>query len=82
MFYPMTPRKRRAYRASPNAVSNRIVTAALYPLTPREAEVTGWIAAGKRNKEIATTSRGPIDRSNRKQSPAVAQALAVVQRIS
>ena len=55
----MSPQERRARRGAlshpPNSVDK------LHPLTPREGEVLKWIAAGKRNDEIAAI----FDRSPR-----------------
>jgi DNA-binding CsgD family transcriptional regulator len=49
----MAPQKRRRVGGSLIRVPKTIAPVALDPLTPREGEVVRWIAAGKRNGEIA-----------------------------
>lgn len=50
----MNPRTRRARGGLSERVINSVPLSALAPLFPRQAEVLRWIAAGKRNGEIAT----------------------------
>jgi DNA-binding CsgD family transcriptional regulator len=57
----MVPQKRRAKRGLSKSAPNSADSAGLHPLTPRECEVVKWIAAGKRNDEIAAI----FDRSPR-----------------
>jgi DNA-binding CsgD family transcriptional regulator len=47
---PSNPKLRVGLSASDIA---SVPLSALAPLTPRQAEILGWIAAGKRNREIA-----------------------------
>jgi DNA-binding CsgD family transcriptional regulator len=49
----MAPQKRRRERGLSKRAPKSIAPVALDPLTPREGEVVKWIAAGKRNDEIA-----------------------------
>src|SRR5205814_1329578 len=49
----IAPQKRRAKRGLSKRASTFVDSGALHALTPRESEVVGWIAAGKRNDEIA-----------------------------
>lgn len=50
----MNPRIRRPRGGLSERMINSVPLSALYPLFPRQAQVAGWIAAGKRNDEIAT----------------------------
>ena len=50
----MNPRTRRPRGGLSERVINSVPLSALSPLFPRQADVLGWIAAGKRNGEIAT----------------------------
>src|SRR5947207_13185906 len=50
----MNPRTRRARGGLSERAIKSVPLSALHPLPSRQAEVLGWIAAGKRNGEIAT----------------------------
>jgi DNA-binding CsgD family transcriptional regulator len=49
----MNPRIRRPRGGLSERAINSVPLSALSPLFPRQADVLGWIAAGKRNEEIA-----------------------------
>ena len=49
----MPPSNTRVYAGLSSRALKSVPLSALAPLTPRQAEVLGWIAAGKRNREIA-----------------------------
>ena len=49
----MPPSTSLAHGRLPKRASNSLPLSALHPLTLREGEVLEWIAAGKRNGEIA-----------------------------
>ena len=49
----MNPRTRRPRGGLSERIINSVPRSALSPLFPRQADVLGWIAAGKRNSEIA-----------------------------
>ena len=50
----MNPRTRRPHGGLSEYAINSVPLSALAPLFRRQADVLGWIAAGKRNEEIAT----------------------------
>ena len=49
----MPPSTTQVYAGLSNRALKSVPLSALAPLTPPQAEVLGWIAAGKRNREIA-----------------------------
>jgi DNA-binding CsgD family transcriptional regulator len=49
----MPSRSTQVYAGLSARALQSVPLSALAPLTPRQAEVLGWIAAGKRNREIA-----------------------------
>lgn len=53
----MPPSKSKVYAGLSATDIKSVPLSALGPLTPRQAEVLGWIAGGKRNREIAKLLR-------------------------
>lgn len=49
----MNPRTRRPRGGLSERIIKSVPLSALHPLSRRQADVLGWIAAGKRNEEIA-----------------------------